>query len=274
MADYLAPSRRRRWGSPCSIDGAVVAKGFVEFSGRRPAEEDLRPHPAPGAAGSHDVEVSIDGDDFPARRPALGPPGAVARAAGAGHQRRRPHGLARGRGLLPGDGPARPATARTSVMTALPDDVAARARCSYNVVFLANVAEPSAAAGRRAGPLRPARGRAVPLGRHPGEHPRLERAAGRRCCRSRWRVPHRRRPARPGRRRDHRRPTGRAAGAARPPAPAAAAFPARGEGLASARFFKFLLLEPVPDTAQRGRSSCATRPAPPRWWRRPWARGG
>ena len=31
--------------------------------------------------------------------------------------------------------------------------------------------------------------------------------------------------------------------------PLLANFPARGEGLASARFFKYMLLEPVPDTA-------------------------
>ena len=54
--------------------------------------------------------------------------------------------------------------------------------------------------------------------------------------------------------------------------PLLAAFPAKGEGLASARFFQFMLLAPSP-TRPAGGSCSATRAARPPWSKRRLGRG-
>jgi hypothetical protein len=137
----------------------------------------------------------------------------------------------------------------TTVMTALPDDVAPGALSNYNVVFLANVADPSVAlAGALTRFVNAGGGLFLSVGSKVDTTVWNERLAlllpqPLSLTRTAAALP------------------GQAAGETVDDRPAArllpldrrhpmlATFPARGEGIASARFFKFLLLEPVPDTA-------------------------
>jgi hypothetical protein len=233
-------------GVTLKIDGNVVSKNFVEL----PASGRIKKtfiHSLAGG-GSHDVEIAIDGDDFPVddrRLARLSLSEALRVLIINGDARsvaREDEAFFLETALKTGD-------RGTSVTTTLPEDVAADRLGAFNVVFLANLAEPrpalasallgfvesggglflsvgdkvdSAVWNERFGPLLPqplavARTAAALPGQTAGETID-ERPAARLA------------PL------DRRHPL-------------LANFPARGEGLASARFFKFVLLEPVPDTA-------------------------
>jgi hypothetical protein len=247
VADY-SPRPAPSLGLTLRIDGAVVAKGFVQFSapGR---QKKTFVHTLAGAAGSHDVEVSIDRDDF-----------------SLDDRRWGRLELSQALRVLVINGDARTVLREdeayfletalkasdrtTSVFTALPDDVSLGTLDSYNVVFLANVTEPNA-------PL------AAALVRYVQRGGGLFLSVGSRVNIPVWNerlaellpqplgVP-RTATALPGQvvgETIDDRPAARLAPLDRRH-PMLSAFPARGEGLASARFFKFLLLEPVSDTAQ------------------------
>ena len=247
VADYSA-KRAASLGLTLRIDGAVVAKGFLEFSASGRQKKKFV-HTIAGAAGSHDVEVSIDDDDFP-----------------LDDRRWARLELSRALRVLIVNGDARTVLREdeayfletalrasdrtTSVFTTLPDDVTPGALDGYNVVFLANVAEPSA-------PL------AAALERYVQRGGGLFLSVGSRVNIPMWNerlalllpqplsVP-RTAAALPGQVVGETlddRPAARLAPLDRRH-PLLSAFPARGEGIASARFFKFLLLEPVSDTAQ------------------------
>jgi hypothetical protein len=247
VADFSAKPASNL-GLSLRIDGAVVAKGFVQFStpGR---QKKTFVHTIAGAAGSHDVEVSIDGDDFP-----------------LDDRRWARLELSHALRVLIINGDARTVLREdeayfletalkasdrtTSVVTALPDDVSPGSLDSYNVVFLANVAEPSE-------PL------AAALTRYVQRGGGVFLSVGSRVNIPMWNdrlsallpqplsVP-RTAAALPGQvvgETIDERPPSRLAPLDRRH-PLLSTFPARGEGLASARFFKFLLLEPVSDATQ------------------------
>ncbi len=228
MADYSAKPAASL-GLVLRIDGAVVAKGFVEFSASGPAEEDLRPHHrrggrVPRRRGEHRSRR------LPPRRPALGPARAVRRPARPGHQRRRPHRPARGRGLLPRD---RAAGQRSHHLGGVrPCPTTSRRPPSTATTSSSWPTWPSPAPPwrrpwlryvQRGGGLFLSVGSRVNL-------PDLERSAGPAAAPAAQRLAHRRRPARPGRRRDNRRPPGGPAGPPRPPPPAAVGLPLAGRG--------------------------------------------
>jgi hypothetical protein len=246
VADY-SPKPKSPLGLVLRIDGSVVAKGFVEFAapGR---QKKTFVHTIAGAAGSHDVEVSIDRDDFPLddrRWARLELSDALRVLVINGDARtvlREDEAYFLETALKASD-------RTTSVVSALPDDVSPGTLDSFNVVFLANVAEPSA-------PL------AAALTRYVQRGGGLFVSVGSRVNIPIWNdrlgallpqplsVP-RTAAALPGQVVGESlddRPAARLAPLDRRH-PLLSAFPSRGEGLASARFFKFLLLEPVPDTA-------------------------
>jgi hypothetical protein len=237
-------------GITLKLDGAAVARGFMDVPARGRARKRFLTT-LPGGGATHVAEVEIDHDGFPL-------------------DDRRLTRVEASRGLrvliVNGD----PRTVRTedetffleaalraggsgfALTTILPDDLAGRNLSGYAVVFLANVPRPTpdmAAALSRyvegGGGLFISVGdrvdadswnqqlRAVlpqPLG--------LKRTAG----------------APPGGRTEGEtvdlRPAERLGPIDRRH-PLLSAFPAQGEGLASARFFQFVLLEPVPDAPGR-----------------------
>ena len=234
-------------GVTLKIDDDVVSKSFIDLpaNGR---QKKAFVHTLPTGGGSHDVEISIEGDDFPLDDRRLS-------------RLELSHALR----VLVINGDARTVSREdeayfleialkasdrsTSVMTALPDDVAPGALSNYNVVFLANVADPSAAL-------------ATALARFVNAGGGLFLSVGSKVDTAIWNE--RLAPLLPqplSLTRTAAALPGQAAGETVDDRPAArllpldrrhpmlAAFPARGEGIASARFFKFLLLEPVPDTA-------------------------
>jgi hypothetical protein len=234
-------------GVTLKIDDDVVSKSFVDLpAGGRQKKTFV--HTLPTGGGSHDVEISIEGDDFPLDDRRLG------RLE-----------LSQALRVLVINGDARTVSREdeayflelalkasdrsTSVMTALPDDVSPGALSNYNVVFLANVAEPSVAL-------------AAALDRFVNAGGGLFLSVGGKVDTAVWNE--RLAPLLPqplSLSRTAAALPGQAAGETVDDRPAArllpldrrhpmlAAFPARGEGIASARFFKFVLLEPVPDTA-------------------------
>jgi hypothetical protein len=246
VADY-SPKPKSPLGLVLRIDGSVVAKGFVEFAA--PGRQKKKfVHTIAGAAGSHDVEVSIDRDDFPLddrRWARLELSDALRVLVINGDARtvlREDEAYFLETALKASD-------RTTSVVSALPDDVSPGTLDSYNVVFLANVAEPSA-------PL------AAALTRYVQRGGGLFVSVGSRVNIPIWNdrlgallpqplsVP-RTAAALPGQVVGESlddRPAARLAPLDRRH-PLLSAFPSHGEGLASGRFFKFLLLEPVPDTA-------------------------
>ncbi len=234
-------------GVTLKIDDDVVSKSFVDLpaNGR---QKKTFVHTLPTGGGSHDVEISIESDDFPLDDRRLG------RLE-----------LSQALRVLVINGDARTVSREdeayflelalkasdrsTTVMTALPDDVAPGALSNYNVVFLANVTDPSVAlAGALARFVNAGGGLFLSVGSKVDTTIWNERLAPLlpqplSLTRTAAALP------------------GQAAGETVDDRPAArllpldrrhpmlATFPARGEGIASARFFKFLLLEPVPDTA-------------------------
>ncbi len=248
VADYAAHPAGNV-GLSLRIDGAVVAKGFVSFTAPGRQKKTFI-HTIAGAAGSHDVEVTIDDkDDLP-----------------LDDRRWARLELSRALRVLIVNGDARTVLREdeayfletalkssdrtTSVVTALPDDVSPASLDSYNVVFLANVAEPSAPLAdaltryvQRGGGLFLSVGSKVNI---PMWNERLGTLLPQPLSVSRTAA------ALPGQvvgETIDDRPPSRLAPLDRRH-PLLSAFPARGEGLASARFFKFLLLEPVADASQ------------------------
>jgi hypothetical protein len=235
-------------GITLRLDGNEVARGFVDVpAGGRARKRFV--HTLSGAA--HQAEVVIDHDDF-----ALDDRRACRVEA------------SRGLRVLLVDGD--PRTVRTedevffleaalraggsnfSVTSVLPDDLANRDLASYGAVFLANVARPNAAI-------------AEALTRYVEKGGGLFISVGDRVDADAWNqtmkavLPQplglkRSASALPGTRPEGEtvdtRPAERLAPIDRRH-PVMAAFPARGEGLASARFFQFLLLAPVPEAATR-----------------------
>ncbi|HXU02567.1 MAG TPA: BatA domain-containing protein [Polyangia bacterium] len=236
------------FGITLRLDGNEVARGFVDVpAGGRARKRFV--HTLSGAA--HQAEVVIDHDDF-----ALDDRRACRVEA------------SRGLRVLLVDGD--PRTVRTedevffleaalraggsnfSVTSVLPDDLANRDLASYGAVFLANVARPNAAI-------------AEALTRYVEKGGGLFISVGDRVDADAWNqtmkavLPQplglkRSASALPGTRPEGEtvdtRPAERLAPIDRRH-PVMAAFPARGEGLASARFFQFLLLAPVPEAATR-----------------------
>ncbi|HXJ23659.1 MAG TPA: BatA domain-containing protein [Polyangia bacterium] len=243
----FSPEPARGLGVTLSIDGAETARGFVDV----PAGGRARKRFVLTASGGHEAEVAIDHDDFPLddRRASLVE-------------------AARGLRILVVDGD--PRTVRTedetffleaalraggsgfSVATVLPDQLGDRDLSDYGAIFIANVSRPSPAAAealdryvRRGGGLFVSVGDHVdadawnqtmrallpqPLGLArsaaalPGAHPEGETVDLRPAERL---APFDRRH------------------------PLLSGFPARGEGLSSARFFEYMLLAPVPDAPAR-----------------------
>lgn len=231
------------------VDGAVMAKSFVDLSpGGRAKKRFL--HMLPAGGGVHDIEVQIDPDVYRL------------------DDRRLAHlELARTLRALVVNGDSR--TMRTedepffletalkaagegaSVSTTLPDDVPLDALGEYTVIFLVNVAQPSA-------PLAAALTRFVESGGG------LFLSVGNRVDTTVWNerlsnlLPQplglaRTAAALPGQNLGETvddRPAERLAPVDRRH-PLLQNFPAYGEGLTSARFFKYMLLDPVPDSIER-----------------------
>jgi hypothetical protein len=248
IANY-APEPARNLGVTLALDGAEVARGFIDIPAGGRAHKRFVLTTAGGSA--HEAEVTIDRDGFPLddRRACLVE-------------------AARGLRVLIVDGD--PRTVRTedetffleaalraggsgfSVSTTLPDDLGGRDLSAYGAIFLANVNRPSPAVAAalvryvtNGGGLFISVGDKVdadgwnqaakailpqPLGLPlraaalPGAHPEGETVD--------LRPAERLGPI------DRRHPL-------------LSAFPARGEGLASARFFQYMLLTPLPDAPGR-----------------------
>jgi Aerotolerance regulator N-terminal/von Willebrand factor type A domain len=240
----------RKLGLTLRLDGADVARGFLDIPAHGRARKRFL-HTLSGGGSAHDAEVEIDHDLFT-----------------LDDRRRARVELSHGLRVLVVDGD--PRTVRTedetffleaalraggggvSITTAQPDEVAAAGLAGYSAVFLANVAKPSEELAdalthfvERGGGLFisvgdrvdvdtwNARLKAVlpqPLG--------LKRTAS----------------ATPGGGAEGEtvdlRPAERLAPLDRRH-PLLASFPAKDDGLASARFFQFMLLEPVPDAPGR-----------------------
>jgi hypothetical protein len=245
IANY-SPTAVPNLGVTLTIDGAVVSKNFVELpaSGR---QKKTFFHTLAGG-GAHDVEISIDGDDFPVddrRLARLSLSEALRVLIINGDARsvaREDEAFFLETALKTGD-------RGTSVTTTLPEDVAAERLGAFNVVFLANVGEPRPAlAAALQGFVEAGGGLFLSVGDKVDSAIWNERLAAL--------LPQplavvRTAAALPGQAAGEtidERPAARLAPLDRRH-PLLTNFPARGEGLASARFFKFLLLEPVPDTA-------------------------
>jgi hypothetical protein len=237
-------------GLTLKLDGVAVAKGFVDVPAHGRARKRFL-HTLGGGGAAHEAEVEIDGDSFPVddRR--------LARVE-----------VSRGLRILVVNGD--PRTVRTEDETffleaalraggtgfqvgmALPDELPGRVLTDYAVIFLANIPRPTAdmAAAltryvERGGGLFISVGDKVDvelwnqrMGKVLPQPLGLKRTAS----------------ARPGGNAEGEtidmRPAERLAPIDRRH-PLLASFAARGEGLASARFFQFMLLEPVPDAQGR-----------------------
>ena len=237
-------------GVTLKIDGAQVARGFIDLpAGGRARKRFL--HTLLGGGAAHEAEVEIDHDRFTLddRR--------LARVE-----------VSRGLRVLVVNGD--PRTVRTedetffleaalhaggssfAVATALPDELAARTLGEFAAIFLANVSRPSADA-------------AAALSRYVEGGGGLFISVGDRVDADAWNQAMRRVLPQPlGLKRTASAPPGgshegetvdlRPAERLAPidrHHPLLASFPARGEGLASARFFQFMLLAPVPDAPGR-----------------------
>ncbi|HVZ86759.1 MAG TPA: BatA and WFA domain-containing protein [Polyangia bacterium] len=236
-------------GVTLSLDGAEVARGFVDIpAGGRARKRFVH---AAASAGAHDAEVTIDRDDFPL-------------------DDRRACRVEASRGLrvLVVDGD--PRTVRTedetffleaalraggsgfSVSSTLPDDLGGRDLSAYGAIFLANVNRP-------APPVAAALIRYVEAGGG------LFISVGDRVDTDAWNqalkpiLPQplglkRSAAALPGAHGEGEtvdlRPAERLGPIDRRH-PLLSAFPARDDGLSSARFFEYLLLSPLPDAPGR-----------------------
>jgi Aerotolerance regulator N-terminal/von Willebrand factor type A domain len=240
----------RKLGITLRLDGADVARGFVDVPAHGRARKRFL-HTLAGGGGAHDAEVEIDHDALPLddRR--------LARVE-----------VSRGLRVLIVNGD--PRTVRTedetffleaalraggsafSVATALPDELAGRTLAGYAAVFLANVARPSAElAGALIRYVEGGGGLFISVGDRVDADVWNERLRGV--------LPQplglkRTAAAAPGGKTDGEtvdlRPAERLAPIDRRH-PLLASFAARGEGLASARFFQLMLLAPAPDAPGR-----------------------
>jgi hypothetical protein len=236
-------------GVTLQLDGAEVARGFVDV----PAGGKVRKRFLHGFAGGgavHEAAVQIDADRFPLddRR--------LVRVE-----------TSRGLGVLVVNGDPRTVRnedeaffleaalraggGRFQVQLALPDELAARNLERYAAVFLANVPRPSAEA-------------AIALIRYVEGGGGVFISVGERVDTEVWNRELRRILPQPlGLRRTAASRPGTLEGETVDTRPAErlapidrrhpllAGFPAGGEGLTSARFFQYLLLDPVPDSAGR-----------------------
>jgi hypothetical protein len=237
-------------GVSLKIDGSVVSKGFVDIpAGGRATKRFLHTLPA-GSGSAHEVEIEIDADAFRL------------------DNRRMAHlELARALRALVINGDARTvdkedepyflehalrAADHAAVLnTVVPDDVPLDALASYTVVFMLNVAQPSPQL-------------ATALTRFVEGGGGLFLSMGSRVEASAWNerlaqvLPQpltvvRTQAALPGQHAGETiddRPAERLAPVDRRH-PMLASFPAQGDGLSSARFFKYMLLEPIPDSNDR-----------------------
>jgi len=246
----FSPAPASKLGITLKLDGAAVARGFVDVPARGRARKRFV-HTLPGGGAAHQAEVEIDHDAFPLddRR--------LARVE-----------VSRGLRVLIVNGD--PRTVRTedetffleaalraggsgfSVTTALPDDLAGLSLAGYAVVFLANVARPSLDL-------------AATLTRYVEAGGGLFISVGDRVDADSWNERLKTLLPQPlGLKRTAGAPPGGGAEGEtidlRPAErlgpidrrhPLLGSFPARGEGLASARFFQFMLLAPVPDAPGR-----------------------
>ena len=237
-------------GVTLKIDGAQVARGFVDMPARGRARKRFL-HTLAGGGTAHEAEVEIDHDRFPLDD----------------HRLARVE-VSRGLRVLVVNGD--PRTVRTedetffleaalhaggssfSLSTALPDELPARNLTEYGAIFLANVARPGADA-------------AAALTRYVESGGGLFISVGDRVDADAWNqtmkklLPQplglkRTASAAPGGSHEGEtvdlRPAERLAPIDRHH-PLLNSFAARGEGLASARFFQFMLLAPVPDAPGR-----------------------
>jgi Aerotolerance regulator N-terminal/von Willebrand factor type A domain len=237
-------------GVTLKIDGAQVARGFVDVPARGRARKRFL-HTLAGGGAAHEAEVELDHDRFT-----------------LDDQRLARVEVSRGLRVLVVNGD--PRTVRTedetffleaalhaggssfAVATALPDELAARNLGAYGAIFLANVARPGADA-------------AAALTRYVEGGGGLFISVGDRVDADAWNqtmkklLPQplglkRTASAAPGGSHEGEtvdlRPAERLAPIDRHH-PLLTSFAARGEGLASARFFQFMLLSPVPDAPGR-----------------------
>ncbi|HEV3032064.1 MAG TPA: BatA domain-containing protein [Polyangia bacterium] len=240
-------------GLTLRLDGADVARGFVDLPPRGRARKRFLStlHTLMGGGTAHDAEVEIDHDLFT-----------------LDDRRRARVEVSRGLRVLVVDGD--PRTVRTedetffleaalrsggagfSITTGLPDELPATTLSGYAAVFLANVAKPSEEL-------------AEALTRYVEGGGGLFISVGDRVDVDAWNqrmkalLPQplglkRTAAAVPGRAPEGEtvdlRPAERLAPLDRRH-PLLAGFPAKGDGLASARFFQFMLMEPVPDAPGR-----------------------
>ena len=236
-------------GVTLRLDGAEVARGFVEIpAGGRIQKRFL--HAFSGGGAAHEAEVQIDGDRF-----------------ALDDRRLTRVEVSRGLRVLIVDGDPRTVRnedevffleaalhaggSRFQVQIAMPDEIAARHLDDYAAVFLANVARPTAEA-------------ATALTRYVEAGGGLFVSVGDRVDADVWnqRLRHvlpqplglrRTAAARPGTLEGETvdtRPAERLAPVDRRH-PLLAGFSTGGEGLTSARFFQYMLLEPTADNAGR-----------------------
>lgn len=243
----FSPEPATRMGVTLAIDGAQTARGFVDV----PANGRARKRFVLTAAGGHQADVAIDHDDFPLDDHRV----ALVEAA-------------RGLRILVVDGD--PRTVRTedetffleaalraggsgfSVATVLPDELGERDLSAYGAIFLANVSRPTAAAAAAIDRyVRGGGGLFISVG------DKVDADAWNQALRAVLPQPlglARSAAALPGAHTEGEtvdlRPAERLAPFDRRH-PLLSAFPARGEGLASARFFEYMLLAPVPDAPAR-----------------------
>lgn len=234
-------------GVTLKVDGAVISKGMLELPSEGRATKRFL-HTVAGSGGVHDIEVSIDEDAFP-----------------LDDRRTTRISLAQALRVLIINGDARTALRddeaffleqalragdRTATVTSvLPDDASSERLAQASVVFLANVGAPSAEL-------------AAVLARYVEGGGGLFLSVGSRVDAERWNerlgkiLPQplsafsRTAAALPGQGQGEtldNRPAERLAPLDRRH-PLLAHFSAEGEGLSNARFFKYVLLEPVPDT--------------------------
>jgi hypothetical protein len=238
-------------GVTLKLDGVVVAKGFVDLSPGGTVTKRFVHVLAAGSGSAHDVEVEIDGDAFRTddRRMTHLELARTVRALVINGDARtvdkddEPFFLERA--LKAGDHGA-------SLTTVLPDDVPLDGLGAYTAVFMLNVAQPSPAL-------------ATALSRFVEGGGGLFLSVGARVEPALWNerlfklLPQplavaRTAAALPGQHAgetlDDRQAEGLAPLDRRHPL--LANFPPHGEGLVSARFFKYMLLEPVPDSPERG----------------------
>lgn len=237
-------------GITLKLDGADVARGFVDVPARGRARKRFL-HTLAGGGAAHDAEVEIDHDALPLddRR--------LARVE-----------VSRGLRVLIVNGD--PRTVRTedetffleaalraggsafAVSTALPDELPGRGLAGYAVVFLANVARPSVELG-------------AALTRYVEAGGGLFISVGDRVDADTWNerlraiLPQPLGLKRTAAASDDGKPEGETVDL-RPAErlapidrrhPLLSSFPARGDGLASARFSQLMLLAPVPDAPGR-----------------------